>query len=241
MSLFDAQTVTPPSPCSRCGEQVPASSLFCAQCGQSMIRPKPAPARPDPVDNPEPEDESPPEDEAEPDTLSKATGWLRRSLNLGKKTDIDPEPGSKAPQPGSPIEEEPTQVMSLFDIEEAERSAQQKPRTQRVPIRFVLKFAHGPQITVGEMPGIIGVKPVSEDEPAEIQRITVDDDTDTVAPEHLEFGVKNGVFWVKDLKTVNGTVVEEPGARPLQCIPYDTYSLVRGSTVTLGSLSFTLH
>ncbi len=206
-----------------------------------MIRPKPAPARPDPVDNPEPEAESPPEEEDEPDTLSKATGWLRRSLNLGKKTDINPEPGSEAPQPGPPIEEEPTQVMSLFDIEEAERTAQQKPRTQRVPIRFVLKFAHGPQVTVGEMPGIIGVKPVSEDEPAEIQRITVDDDTDTVAPEHLEFGVKNGVFWVKDLKTVNGTVVEEPGARPLQCIPYDTYSLVRGSTVTLGSLSFTLH
>jgi hypothetical protein len=206
-----------------------------------MIRPKPAPARPDPVDNPEPEAESPPQEEDEPDTLSKATGWLRRSLNLGKKTDINPEPGSEAPQPGPPIEEEPTQVMSLFDIEEAERTAQQKPRTQRAPIRFVLKFAHGPQITVGEMAGIIGVKAVSEDDPAEIQRITVDDDTDTVAPEHLEFGVKNGVFWVKDLKTVNGTVVEEPGARPLQCIPYDTYSLVRGSTVTLGSLSFTLH
>jgi predicted component of type VI protein secretion system len=91
------------------------------------------------------------------------------------------------------------------------------------------------------MAGIIEVKPVSDQDSSDIQRITVDDDTDTVAPEHLEFGVKNGVFWVKDLKTVNGTVVEEPGARALQCIPYDTYSLVRGSTVTLGSLSFTLH
>jgi hypothetical protein len=206
-----------------------------------MIRPKPAPARPDTPDIPEPEVESPPQEEDEPDTLSKATGWLRRSLNLGKKTDINPEPGSEASQPDSPTEEEPTQVMSLFDIEEAERTAQQKPRSQRVPIRFVLKFAHGPQITVGEMPGIIGVKPASENDPAEVQRITVDDDTDTVAPEHLEFGVKNGVLWVKDLKTVNGTVVEEPGSRPLQCIPYDTYSVVRGSTVTLGSLSFTLH
>jgi len=206
-----------------------------------MIRPKPAPARIDTPDIPEREVESPPQEQDEPDTLSKATGWLRRSLNLGKKTDINPEPGSEASQPDSPTEEEPTQVMSLFDIEEAERTAQQKPRSQRVPIRFVLKFAHGPQITVGEMPGIIGVKPASENDPAEVQRITVDDDTDTVAPEHLEFGVKNGVLWVKDLKTVNGTVVEEPGSRPLQCIPYDTYSVVRGSTVTLGSLSFTLH
>ena len=206
-----------------------------------MIRPKPAPAQPDTPDLPQSEVESEASEESEPDTLSKATGWLRRSLNLGKKTDIDPEPGSAVSPPGPLVEEEPTQAMSLFDIEEAERTAQQKPRTQRAPIRFVLKFSHGPQITVGEMPGIIGVKPASESDPAEVQRITVDDDTDTVAPEHLEFGVKNGVLWVKDLKTVNGTVVEEPGSRPLQCIPYDTYSVVRGSTVTLGSLSFTLH
>jgi hypothetical protein len=206
-----------------------------------MIRPKPAPAQPDTPDIPEAEAESEASEESEPDTLSKATGWLRRSLNLGKKTDIDPEPGSAVSPKGPFVEEEPTQAMSLFDIEEAERTAQQKPRTQRAPIRFVLKFSHGPQITVGEMPGIIGVKPASESDPAEVQRITVDDDTDTVAPEHLEFGVKNGVLWVKDLKTVNGTVVEEPGSRPLQCIPYDTYSVVRGSTVTLGSLSFTLH
>lgn len=203
-----------------------------------MVRPKPAPPTPEPAAA-----EAPREDSSvtpdEPDTLSKATGWLRRSLNLGKKSDIQPEP--EASESLSASEEEPTQVMSLFDIEEAERVATQKPRTQRTPIRFVLKFSHGPQVTVGEMAGIIGVKPVSDQDSSDIQRITVDDDTDTVAPEHLEFGVKNGVFWVKDLKTVNGTVVEEPGARALQCIPYDTYSLVRGSTVTLGSLSFTLH
>jgi len=203
-----------------------------------MVRPKPAPPTPEPgaVEAPA---EDPSAEPDEPDTLSKATGWLRRSLNLGKKADSQPEPD--ASEPVSVPEEEPTQVMSLFDIEEAERVATQKPRTQRAPIRFVLKFSHGPQITVGEMPGIIGVKPVSDQDSSDLQRITVDDDTDTVAPEHLEFGVKNGVFWVKDLKTVNGTVVEEPGARALQCIPYDTYSLVRGSTVTLGSLSFTLH
>ena len=112
-----------------------------------MIRPKPAPARPDPADIPEPEAESPPQEEDEPDTLSKATGWLRRSLNLGKKIDISPEPGSAVPPSGPTVEEEPTQAMSLFDIEEAERTAQQKPRTQRAPIRFVLKFSHGPQIT----------------------------------------------------------------------------------------------
>jgi len=204
-----------------------------------MVRPKPAPETPEPGANSEPTEVPPPtEEQDEPDTLSKATGWLRRSLNLGKKTDVVPD---QAPAEATEAQEEPTQVMSLFDIEEAERVAEQKRRPQRAPVRFVLKFAHGAQITVGDMPGIMGVKPPSEDDSAEIQRITLDDETDTVAPEHLEFGVKNGVFWVKDLKTVNGTVVEEPGARPLQCIPYDTYSIVRGSTVTLGALAFTLH
>jgi hypothetical protein len=47
-------------------------------------------------------------------------------------------------------------------------------------------------------------------------------------------------LWVKDLKTVNGTVVEEPGSPALQCIPYDKYFVVRGSRVGLGSLFFTL-
>jgi len=204
-----------------------------------MVRPKPAPPTPEPARAPETSPNTAPvEEDEEPDTLSRATGWLRRSLNLGKKTEIAPDPPT---EPSHPAVEQETQVMSLFDIEEAERVAKEKPRTQRAPARFVLKFAHGPQITVGEMPGIMGVKPVSDQDPPDIQRITIDDETDTVAPEHVEFGVKNGVFWVKDLKTVNGTVVEEPGARALQCIPYDTYSLVRGSTVTLGSLSFTLH
>ena len=200
-----------------------------------MVRPKPAPEKPEPEANSEPDEVPPPSEEPdEPDTLSKATGWLRRSLNLGKKADVAAD---QAPAEETAVAEEATQVMSLFDIEEAE----QKRRPQRAPVRFVLKFAHGANITVGDMPGIMGVKPPSEDDSPEIQRITLDDETDTVAPEHLEFGVKNGVFWVKDLKTVNGTVVEEPGARPLQCIPYDTYSIVRGSTVTLGSLAFTLH
>lgn len=204
-----------------------------------MVRPKPAPEKPEPEANSEPDEVPPPSEEPdEPDTLSKATGWLRRSLNLGKKADVAAD---QAPAEETAVAEEATQVMSLFDIEEAERVAEQKRRPQRAPVRFVLKFAHGANITVGDMPGIMGVKPPSEDDSSEMQRITLDDETDTVAPEHLEFGVKNGVFWVKDLKTVNGTVVEEPGARPLQCIPYDTYSIVRGSTVTLGSLAFTLH
>lgn len=231
MSLFDATEVRPPAPCSRCGEKVHASSLFCPQCGQSSVRPKPAP--PAPQEAPAPE--VPPAPEPEPDAPSSTTGWLRRSLSLGKK------PETSAAVESAPLasQDQETQAMSLFEIEQAEAVAKEKaPRRAQAAIRFTITFDDGKTVTVGETPGVMGVKPVAEDDP--LLRFYVDDPTDTVAPEHVEFGVDNGVFWVKDLKTVNGTVVEEPGSPAIQCIPYDKYFVVRGSRVGLGSLFFTL-
>jgi hypothetical protein len=164
------------------------------------------------------------------------TGWLRRSLNLGKKPPVvEASPAMEAP----PVSLEETQQMSLFDIEQAEAVALKKAKRQPAGIRFVLNFSDRTSHTVGETPGVIGVKPVVEGD--EVFRIFVDDDTDTVAPEHLEFGVEKGVFWVQDLKTVNGTVVEEPESHAIQCVPYEKYFVVRGSTIRMGSLSFTLN
>ena len=192
-----------------------------------MVAPLPAPAVSAPPAPQVPVEEVAPQPEA------RTTGWLRRSLSLGKKSDIQAPAPEVAP-------EQQTQVMSLFDIEEAEAVALKKATRRKDPgVRFVLKFSHGQSITVGDQAGVIGVKPVVEGE--SVFRICVDDETDTVAPEHLEFGVDNGVFWVHDLKTVTGTVVEEPGSPAIQCIPYERYSLVRGSRVGLGDLSFTLH
>jgi hypothetical protein len=192
-----------------------------------MVAPLPTPAVAPPPTS------QPPAEEVAPEPEARTTGWLRRSLSLGKKTETEAPPPAVAP-------EQETQVMSLFDIEEAEAVAQQKKTRRQDPgVRFVLKFSQGQSITVGNQAGVIGVKPVVEGE--EIFRICVDDETDTVAPEHVEFGVDNGVFWVHDLKTVAGTVVEEPGSPAIQCIPYERYSLVRGSLVRLGDLSFTLH
>jgi hypothetical protein len=231
MSLFDAVHVTPPGPCSRCGEPVPKTSLFCPECGQSMLRPKPTPdAVPHDSKDPEPPPLPASEPELEPNTT---TGWLRRSLNLGKKPTGPVPPAEPAPALAE------TQQMSLFEIEQAKEVAKKKPQRTSPPVRFVLAFEDGSHITVGERPGVMGVKPLVEGE--EGYRIFLEDETDTVAPEHCEFGVEKGVFWVQDLKTVNGTVVSEPGAPPLQCIPYEKYFVVRGSTVSLGGLSFTLN
>ena len=235
MSLFDATAVTPPLPCSRCSERVAATSLFCPACGQSMTRPVPAAAPVEPEEIPVESDA--PNELSSTDPLHRATGWLRRSLNLGRKPEEE-RPENPAGEAGV---DRPTEAMSLFDIEEAERSDSNPPRKAASPVRFLLKFDSGLAFTVGETPGIIGVKPLPEEPEEGRQRLFLDDETDTVAPEHLEFGVKRGVFWVKDLKTVAGTVVEEPGSPALQCIPYDVYPLVRGSQVRMGNVAFTLH
>ena len=174
--------------------------------------------------------------EVEPEAPARTTGWLRRSLTLGKK------PGEPAAPATPPVTEDlaTTQKMSLFEIEEAEAVAEKK--VSRRPVahtRFVLDFGSGKSVTVGETQGVIGVKPVVEGD--DVFRIFVDDPTDTVAPEHLEFGVEKGVFWVQDLKTVKGTIVEEPSASAIQCIPYEKYFVVRGSRVSMGELVFTLN
>jgi hypothetical protein len=201
-----------------------------------MVRPKPTiPAPPQDLTGDDSADTAATED-APQASAPTTTGWLRRSLNLGKKVEA-PRPEETT---ASNVPEQETQVMSLFDIEDAKAVAKDKPTRRAQPgIRFVLKFDDGTNLTVGDHSGIMGVKPLSEKD--EFMRLCLDDPTDTVAPEHCEFGVDDGVFWVKDLKTINGTVVEEPGSPLLQCIPYEKYSVVRGSRVGLGSLFFVLH
>jgi hypothetical protein len=240
MSLFDATAVTPPGPCSRCGKAVGVTSVFCPDCGQSTISPLPAPPEKVSLNEPEPAVVSASEPAgAASDAPLRTTGWLRRSLNLGKKPLIEEElAGASSPFAG---EVEPTREMSLFDIHDAENVAIEKPRRASAAPRYVLKFDGGVTVTVGTTPGVVGVKPASDEVDDTVHRIVVEDTTATVAAEHLEFGVKNGVFWVKDLKTVAGTVVEEPGSPALQCIPYDLYSIVRGTRVVMGEMGFSLH
>jgi len=167
---------------------------------------------------------------------STRNGLVTPKPEFGEKAIARREAAGDSP---APIEH-PTEAMSLFEIEQAE-NVSQKPRRSQAGLRFVLKFESGLSFTVGDTPGIIGSSPLPQEPETAIHRISVSDEGGTVEAEHLQFGLNRGVFWVKDLETVAGTVVEEPGSPALQCIPNDSYSLVRGSRVTMGSLSFTLH
>ena len=132
-----------------------ATSLFCPDCGQSSVRPLPAAVRVRP-DEEETVVEPAADRDADisTDSLARATGWIRRSLNLGKR--IHPDAGGVRPGDRELNRDRPTEAMSLFDIEEAEQLGTVKPRRPQAALRFVLKFESGLSITVGRCRGLWG-------------------------------------------------------------------------------------
>lgn len=236
MSLFDADDVAPPEDCSRCGKPVAKTSLFCPACGQSRVTPLPAPVDEPPAsepDEPEGDQGAPVADQPPPsttDTLSRATQWIRKTLGGSVEVPrVEPEPAGQAEPAEDPLVRENSRPSYPERLQQSSRSR----------ARFVLTDATGRSFTIGEMPGGIG----SGDEAPEGDRLhwihlTADDGS--IDAVHLRFGVDEGVLWVEDANSVFGTIVTEPGRSALQCVPYERYSIVRGTTLSLGSVTLTL-
>ena len=99
--------------------------------------------------------------------------------------------------------------------------------------RFVLQFSTGESYTVIGS-GLAGRNP--RPEPGEVvdHLVTIVDPGRSVSKTHLEFGQSDGMFWVSDRHSGNGTVIREPGAEPRTCVPGRRYPIVRGTQVDLG-------
>lgn len=99
--------------------------------------------------------------------------------------------------------------------------------------RFVLQFSTGESYTVIGS-GIIGRNP--HPEPGEVvdHIVTIVDPGRSVSKSHLEFGQDNGVFWVSDRHSGNGSVIREPGSEPRYCEPGRRYRVIRGTRIDLG-------
>lgn len=252
----------PPVECSRCDTPVAASSLFCPQCGQSMLRPhvKDTP----PADNTASAD-STAGDQSAPgattpatsqsvsdtkDTFTRAADWLRR---LGKIKDDEPDMPRQSPTIGetvqaarqkadeAPLTGPETIALPIFDTDFAP-DTEEKPRPSgRGQRRFVLKSADGRQFTLGEIPGGIGSQedlPSPDGGPWQWVQVTGDESID---PVHVFFGSENGVLWFSDQATEFGTIVIEPGRDAIVCVPGQRYFVIRGSEIRLGASVFTLH
>lgn len=247
----------PPEECSRCGAEVAASSLFCAQCGQSMLRPL---TRTTPVESeaePAPAEVAPPDEHpvsATKDTLSRAADWLKRlgrpretgeiprqSPTIGQSVQAARQAAQASLEPDASGVGE-TMALPLFSADSSpDTGTVSTTGSSRGHRRFVLKVEDGRQFTLGEVPGGLGSAPESASPNGEPWQWICVDGEESVDPVHLHFGSENGVLWVADQGSVFGTIVAEPGRTPLQCIPGDRYFVIRGSEIRLGGLRMTLH
>ena len=222
--------------CNFCGAALPATALFCGECGRSLglgsrpfgtivdatidlqvdpraqIAPEPQ-AVPVPEALPEPELALPePESEPQPPSSLPATDtWLPSRL----LPPIRPRP-------------EPTES----DVE----------ATRIFPsglsaLRFVLQFSTGESVTVFGN-GLVGRNPVAEPSEYFDHLVTIVDPGKSVSKTHLEFGQAAGAFWVSDRYSGNGTVVREPDGVPLRCESGKRYRIVRGTRVIMGDQFF---
>ena len=105
--------------------------------------------------------------------------------------------------------------------------------------RFVLAFSTGETRTVFGT-GLIGRKPLPQPGEAFDHLVQIADRTLSVSKTHLEFGEHDGVMWIADRFSGNGTIVRRPDDGALRCEPGRRYHVPRGSSVELAQHSFTV-
>jgi hypothetical protein len=88
--------------------------------------------------------------------------------------------------------------------------------------------------------GVMGRDP-SEAEGPYAHRITLTDTEKLLSRAHLEFGLEgNGQFWISDLHSTNGVVVERAGQAPQRCLPGYRVVIQPGDRVTFGGRILTI-
>lgn len=102
---------------------------------------------------------------------------------------------------------------------------------------FVLRFSTGETRTVFGT-GLVGRKPLPQPGERFDHLVQIGDRTLSVSKTHLEFGQHNGVLWISDRFSGNGTVVRRPDDGALRCEPGRRYLVPRGSRVELADQYF---
>jgi len=125
----------------------------------------------------------------------------------------------------------------ILDPADSIAGAVQRPgRTQP---RFVLAFSTGETRTVFGT-GLIGRRPLPQPGESFEQLVQIADHTLSVSKTHLEFGEHEGVLWIADRFSGNGTIVRRPDDGALRCEPGRRYLVPRGSRVELAQQFFTI-
>lgn len=240
--------------CQHCGADLPPIAMFCGECGRSVsartvvppvdARPEPpVSARIDPVaeQQPEPEPEPQPEPPAEPPVetpVSAATACSECGTPAHQDDLFCAECGHRLANDTHIIEALAPTTERVVETDERSGGSDAtppdtSPRIAMTGEQFVLQFSTGESYTVMGS-GLAGRNP--RPEPGEVvdHLVTIVDPGRSVSKTHLEFGQTDGMFWISDRHSGNGTVIREPGAEPRPCEPGRRYPVERGTRVDLG-------
>ena len=215
--------------CLICGADLPEGAMFCGDCGSSTSATPESRRRVDP----RPGDTTSIERPARRNTSGVISipvhGFHAATAIAGDPmADAGPEAAaaigsdaaSDAGAEAGPAAGEPTTLISTSP-------------------RFVLAFSTGETRTVFGT-GLIGRKPLPQPGEAFDHLVQIADRTLSVSKTHLEFGQHDGVLWVADRFSGNGTIVRRPDDGALRCEPGRRYLVPRGSRVELAEQSFTV-
>ncbi|GAA1059662.1 FHA domain-containing protein [Agromyces bracchium] len=201
--------------CRICGAALPEGAMFCGECGSSTS--------------------ATPESRRPQDPRPGDTFVIHRS-----------ESGVLSVSLGETGGAGPADAVDTVGAEAAERSAGSDATVESPPppepaaaasARFVLTFTTGEVVTVGGS-GLVGRKPLAQPGEAFEHLVQIVDRGLSVSKTHLEFGEHEGVLWVADRFSANGTVVRRPGEGGVRCEPGRRVLVPRGSRVEIGEQAF---
>jgi len=200
--------------CRICDAELPDGAMFCGECGSSTSATPESRRKLDPR----------PGDTTIVHPIARRNsgvisipvgGFLAPPAEAGRdeRSPAVDAPGSGAPE--SPVAESP----AARRVEESDR--------------FRLRFSTGEtRIVFGS--GLIGRKPLPQPGEQFDHLVQIADRTLSVSKTHLEFGSHDGVLWIADRFSGNGTMVRRPDDGAVRCEPGRRYQVPRGSTIELA-------
>lgn len=195
--------------CRICGAELPVEAMFCGECGSSTS--------------------ATPESRRRADPRPGDTTVVERLRTSQRNSGVISVPvegfAAPVPIPEAPVSGEPQAVVREPAVE------------QPAAPRFTLRFSTGETLTVFGT-GLIGRRPLPQPGEEFDHLVQIADRTLSVSKTHLEFGEHDGVLWVADRFSGNGTVVRRPDDGALRCEPGRRYLVPRGSRVELAEQSF---